>query len=819
MIFVIYKTIIMNPKRLIAAFYVSILILPGLQAQTDLNYQLPPTRLVRIVDALPSPSVSISPDNKWVLIMERTGLPPIEEVCRPELRLGGLRIDPKTNGPSRERYIRNLKLVSLDDTREFEVSGLPVNPRISTVEWSPDGKKLAFCLTLENGIELWTLDIDSKQAARLTGPDVNDAMRGSPYRWHPHSKSIIYKSVDKVRVSPPELSTIPTGPIVQENTGTKSPVRTYQDLLKSPHDEKVFDYYARSQLMRVTLTGEINAIGPKGILTDFSISPDGRFLLVESVHRPYSYLVPYYRFPLRIEIWDQDGIPVHTVADLPLADDIPTGFMSVRKGPRSVRWRSDAPAQLFWVEALDEGDGNKEADFRDQVLSLKAPFSGEVEMGPRCSLRFDWINWGNSSTALLYEYWWKTRKSIISSFEPDRLQAGKKVLYELNTEDSYADPGSFTTTTNRAGMRVLLFGNKGKSLYLRGMGSSPRGNEPFIDRFDLNTGSTQRLWKSSPPYYEYPTKILDPDKGLILVSRQSVKEQPNYHRVEIPKGKSVQVTRFPHPHPDLSELEKQLITYHRDDGVQLTATLHLPYKDPSKNRNLPLIMWAYPREYKDADAAGQVKDSPYSFDRIGYWSPLVWLTRGYAVLNDPKMPIIGEGDEEPNDTYVEQLVSSARAAVDTVVAMGVADPGKIVIAGHSYGAFMTANLLAHSDLFTAGIARSGAYNRTLTPFGFQAEERTYWEAPEVYYNMSPFMHADKVNEPILLIHGQADNNSGTFPIQSERFYHALKGLGATVRLVMLPGESHGYRARESVLHMLWEMDRWMNKYVSGEEGE
>jgi dipeptidyl aminopeptidase/acylaminoacyl peptidase len=195
------------------------------------------------------------------------------------------------------------------------------------------------------------------------------------------------------------------------------------------------------------------------------------------------------------------------------------------------------------------------------------------------------------------------------------------------------------------------------------------------------------------------------------------------------------------------------------------------------------------------------------------------VARGYAVFDDPSMPIIGEGDKEPNDSFVKQLVMSAEAAVNKLVELGIADRRKIAIGGHSYGAFMTANLLAHSDLFAAGIARSGAYNRTLTPFGFQREERTYWEAPEVYYNMSPFMHADKINEPMLMIHGHADNNSGTFPIQSERMFAAMKGHGGKARLVMLPHESHGYRARESILHVLWETDQLLENYVKNRPAE
>jgi len=806
----------MNLNNLSTIVLISLFSFTSLQSQTDIPYQLPPDRLVEIVDALPTPGINIAPGGEWMLIMERPGLPSIEEVSQPELRLGGLRINPRNNGGSRERYMNNLKLVSLADQKEFEVSGIPELARINNLQWSPDGTKAAFCLALEQGIELWVLDINTKQVKSLTPPIINDILFGLPYQWHPDSKSLIAKSIDTERISPPQSSSVPVGPVIQENAGKKSPLRTYQDLLKSPYDENLFEYYASSQLVTVPLEGETRKVGEKGIITSFSVSPDGTYLLVESIHRPYSYLVPYYKFPTLTEVWDLNGKLIHRIADLPLADDIPTGFGSVRKGPRSVQWRSDVPAQLFWVEALDEGDGSKEVKYRDQVFALNAPFSGEVEEGPKCSLRFNGITWGNASTAIISEQWWRSRTRIISRFSPSKFEADKVILFEINTEDRYADPGRFVSHTNPSGKRVLLSANRGRSLFLRGMGGSTRGYEPFIDSYDLRSGTSKRLWQSTPPYYEYPSYILDEAKNLILINRESVNEQPNYFVVDYRTGKSTRTTNYPHPHPDLSELEKHLITYQREDGVQLTGTLHLPYKEASKNKDLPMIMWAYPREFKDAAAAGQIDESPYSFDRINHWSPLVWLSQGYAVLNDAKMPIIGEGDKEPNDSFVKQLVASAKAAVDTVVEMGVADPEKIMIGGHSYGAFMTANLLAHSDLFVAGLARSGAYNRTLTPYGFQSEERTYWEAPDIYYSMSPFMHANKVNEPILLIHGMADNNSGTFPVQSERFYHALKGMGATVRLVMLPNESHGYRARESLLHMLWETDRWMKKYVSGE---
>ncbi|MRR10727.1 S9 family peptidase, partial [bacterium] len=324
---------------------------------------------------------------------------------------------------------------------------------------------------------------------------------------------------------------------------------------------------------------------------------------------------------------------------------------------------------------------------------------------------------------------------------------------------------------------------------------------------------TRRLFRSEAPHYELPVEILDPAQGTFLTRRESVSEPPNYYVRNLKTNSDRALTAFPHPTPQIAGVYKELIRYEREDGVKLTGTLYLPPGKKPADGPFPLLMWVYPQEFKSADAAGQVTDSPYRFVRVSPMSPLLWLAAGYAVLDDPTMPIVGEGQAEPNDTYVKQLVAGARAAVDEMVRRGIAERGRIAIGGHSYGAFTTANLLAHTDLFAAGIARSGAYNRTLTPFGFQAEERTFWQAPETYFIMSPFSHADKIKKPLLLIHGEADNNPGTFPMQSERFFSALKGHGATVRLIMLPHESHGYRARESLLHMAAEMTDWLQACI------
>ncbi len=783
-----------------------------LRADTVLEYKQPPKAIADVIDARPTPTVSLSPTKDWLIIADRRPLPPIAELAQPELRLAGLRINPRTNGPSRESYFTNLKLLRISDRQEHAVEGLPPKARIGNLRWSPDGKKVAFTSTTETGIELWIFDVDKKTAKRIT-PRLLNGASGSPFRWVSDNETLIARFLVE-RSVPPESPTVPVGPTVQEATGRKAPSRTYQDLLQNAHDEAMFDYYTTSQAAAVTLTGEIRLLAEPGIVTRAEPSPDGRFVLIETVHRPYSYLVPMSRFPRRIEVFDRAGKLVRQVADLPLAEEIPIAMDAVRTGPRGVQWRDDSPATLAWFEAQDGGDPARPAEIRDRIFGLAAPFEGEADAGWTTELRADGLMWGHDRLALLTEWRWKDRKRRTWIVDPSRPSAAPTLLFDRSFEDRYADPGRPMFRDTPQGTSVLLTDDTGRSLLLVGEGASPEGDRPFLDRLDLTTRESKRLWRSEAPYYESPVELFKAEKLVLLTRRESVSEPPNYFiRTLNGAADLTAITAFPHPAPQMKDVYKEQIRYERADGVKLTGTLYLP---PGKNASdgpFPMLMWAYPQEFKSADAAGQVTDSPYRFVYTSASSPLLWLLHGYAVLDDPSLPIVGEGEAEPNDTYVKQLVAGAQAAIDEVVKRGVADRNRIAVGGHSYGAFMTANLLAHCDLFRAGIARSGAYNRTLTPFGFQSEERTFWQSPDTYITMSPFTHADKVNEPILLVHGAADNNAGTFTIQSERFYHALKGQGARARLVLLPHESHGYQARESLLHLAWETTQWLDTYI------
>ena len=782
------------------------------RAEVASTYQMPSEVLVDLIDAPTTPDVSVGPNRKWLLLLERPSLPSIEVLAQRELRLAGLRINPRTSAPSRRRPVTGLKLLNIADRSERQISGLPKEPSLGNVRWAPDGSAIAFTHTRPDGVELWVADVSTGKARRLSKSLLN-LSANEPPQWLPDSQGLICTFLPERRGAEPEIDSIPIGPIIQENMGKVAPARTYQDLLHNSYDEALFDYYLTAQLATISLRGKITNLGEAGIIWNVDPSPDGKYLLVELIHRPYSYLVPVYRFPKRVEVWDMKGRLVHQVADLPLHDEVPIAFDSVPTGPRSVGWRSDVAATLVWTEALDGGNGAARVQDRDQIYMLAAPFEAQPVPLITLAMRYRGVTWGTGDLALVNERWRKSRQVRTWIVKPDSPQAPQVVLIERSYEDRYGDPGSPVTIRNSMGRRVLLTAQNGQALFFIGEGASPEGNRPFIDRLDLLTNETERLFRSEAPYYERPVLPVDDSGNLLLTRREAVDEPPNYFLRDLGAETMQQVTSFTHPWPQLAGIQKELIRYRRADGVQLSGTLILPAGYQPAEGPLPMIMWAYPREFKSAAAASQVTSSPYRFNRLSYRSPLVWITKGYAVLDGPTMPIIGEGDARPNDTYIEQLVQSASAAVDEVVRRGVADRDRIAIGGHSYGAFMAANLLAHSDLFAAGIARSGAYNRTLTPFGFQAEERTVWEAPEVYFRMSPFLHAEDVNEPILLIHGEADNNSGTFPVQSKRFYHALKGLGATTRLVLLPHESHGYQARESILHMLFETERWLDTYV------
>jgi len=786
-----------------------------MNGQVNLTYQVPPRPIMELADYERAPAVAVDSRKEYMLLSYRPTYKSLDDLNQTEISLAGLRVNPVTNISSSMSYINNLKVQKVMENEAVQVGGLPANPKIANLTWSPDESKVAFTNTTASGVELWVMDFATATARRLTDANLN-ANLGNPIDWYRDNNSLLVKMLPANRAALIDAkSAVPAGPIVSVSDGTVSQNRTYQDMLKNPGDEANFVTLTTSELYQVKLDGSKVLYKPAGMYAGTAFSPDGSLLMVTTFHKPFSYIVPLNRFPQLTVVYDLEGNQVKKIADLPLAEVMPKGFMAVAKGMRFINWRSDEPATLVYVEALDEGDPQKKADYRDAIYTWKAPFTAKPSLLVKTKLRFGGLTWGNATTAILEEQWYDTRTERTLLLNPSKPAAEPRLIWERNFQDVYSDPGRFETNKNEYGKYVLT--QEGNKLFLIGDGHTRDGQFPFIDELDVKTLQTKRLYQSN--YTDKMEEIFDftdVKTGEVLVRLQSKNEYPNYYIRNLKRRIApLRLTNFPNPFASIEHVYKEVIKYKRDDGVELSGTLYLPagYDRTAKTEKLPLLIWAYPAEYKDKNSAGQSTANPNEFTFPYYGSFVYWVTRGYAVLDDAAFPIVGEGDEEPNDTFVEQLIANAKAAIDAVDELGYIDRTKVGVGGHSYGAFMTANLLTHSNLFACGIARSGAYNRTLTPFGFQREQRNYWEAPGVYNRMSPFMNAEKMKTPMLLVHGEADNNPGTFTLQTERYFQALKGLGAPARMVILPKEMHGYVARENILHLLWEQDQFLEKYL------
>ena len=776
--------------------------------QDNFTYQTPPKDIMDLVLAKPTPSVRIDDKANWMLLLERSDYPTIEEMAQPELRIAGLRFRPNSFSPSRAPSFSNIRIRNIASKQDLDIIGLPSNMRASSVEWSPDEKKFAFVNATNTGVDLYVVDLATRIAKKVNNNALNIIL-GDAFQWS-GNEQLVYKTVVPGR----QLTATggaPAGPVVQQNLGKAAASRTYEDLIRNTYDEALFEYYATAQLAINDLSSE-KQIGQPQIIRSFSVSPDKKYILISAIIKPFSYLVPAQGFPHTVSVLDLEGKVVKSFAPNPSSEGQPIGFDDVNNFPRIYSWRDDEPATVTFVKALDEGLGRKKAEFRDALYAVQINGDGQTKELFRTKRRFGGVIWGTKDVAVFYERMTADRKIRMNRFNPSTGQVDS--IFERSSNDAYSDIGSPMTQKNQFGEQTLIL-LKGRELLLRSQGASPEGDMPFVQTLDITNGKKKVLWRSVAPYYETIVVVIDPANGVFLTSRESQTEPANYFiRNTKKKIAPVAITDFKNPYAQLEGISKQKISYKREDGIALTGDLYLPKGyDAKKDGPLPVIMWAYPREYKSAGDAAQVRGSRYNFTRIGYGSPIFWVTQGYAVLDNAEMPIVGEGTKEPNDNFIPQLYLNAHAAIQKLASMGVGDSNRVAVGGHSYGAFMTANLLAHTNLFKAGIARSGAYNRTLTPFGFQAEERTYWEAPDVYNAMSPFMYADKIKTPILLVHGEMDDNPGTFPIQSERLYNAIKGHGGTVRYVVLPYEAHGYAAKENILHLLWEQNQWLDKWV------
>lgn len=748
-------------------------------AQDAIEYQTPPKAIYDLVMATPTPGVSINSKGNYILVLQRSSMPTVEDLAQPELRIAGLRINPNNFGPSRSSYFTGITIKEVQGGKEYAVTGLPANLKAGSAEWSPNEDKVAFTNTTNTGIDAYVLDIKTHKAVKVNKTPLNTVL-GAAFEWLDNN-TLLYAAISKPLNMAPKKPLAPKGPVVQQNLGKVAASVTYQDLIKTPFDETQFEFYGTTQLVK-NVNGVETKMGAPAIYSNVNPSPDKKYFLIERIDKPFSYLVTANGFNSSMLITDMNGNVVKQLAKIPSSELAPSGYDNVLNAPRSFNWLNNEPATVSWIEPLDSGLIKKKVDFHDAAYTLAAPFTGTAKELVKTAWRMFGVRDVNSNLFLVYESNRVQHRQKISKLASGQMET----LIDRSTDDAYNDPGTPVTKKNKYGQDVIKLVN-GNTLFMRGIGSSPKGDLPFLNSFDINTKETKQLWRCEEPYYEFVSDVLDFDKLIIITNKQSQTEQPNYYIRDLKNNSSKAITAFADPQPGLRGITKQKITYKRKDGVDLAADLYLP-KDYNKEKDgpLPVIMWAYPREFKSAADAAQLRGSKYTFTRVGYGSVVFWATQGYAIMDNAEMPIVGEGDKQPNDNFVDQLTWSAEAAIDKIAEMGVGDRNRVAVGGHSYGAFMTANLLAHTSLFKAGIARSGAYNRTLTPFGFQNEERTYWQAPEVYFNMSPFSYADKIKTPLLMIHGEADNNPGTFPIQSERLYNAIKGHGGTVRFVQLP---------------------------------
>ncbi len=780
-------------------------------AQENIAFQKPSAEILQLADYERPPAVMISQDKSWIATLYRPTYKSLAELNQTEVKLAGLRINPVTNISSTTNYLNNIKIKQAGSAADIQVQGLPQQALIANLSFSPDTKKMAFTHSTSKGLELWLIDLASAQATKISQDDLNASM-GSPYQWFKDGQSLLLAKLPANRKPLIDSSKdLPTGPIVSTSDGQVSQLRTYQDLLKNPQDEANFETITQAEIYVTDLSGSQRKLLGAAIYAQFAFSPDGNYLLTTTIKRPFSYVVPLNNFPQESLVYNLQGEKIKTINEVPLIEVMPKGFSSTRKGKRSINWRGDKAASLVFVEALDEGDAAKKVDFRDELFSWDAPFTAPPVSLLKLQDRYAGVTWGDQDHALVFSRWYDTRNMKTFLFNPTTKES--KLIGDRNEQDLYSNPGTVHTERNAFGSAVMYVNNN--KTYWVGEGITKDGQFPFVEELDLKTLKKKRLYTSNlTDRKETINSILDIAKGDILVSIQAPAIYPNYYKKNIKSGKTEALTAIENPFKGLAGVHKELIQYKRKDGVNLSGTLYLPAGyDMNKKEKLPLLIWAYPREFKDQATAGQTSANPNSFTAPSYGSFVYWVTKGYAVLDDAAFPIIGQGTQEPNDTFIEQLVDNAEAAIDAVDKLGYINRSKVGVGGHSYGAFMTANLLTHSKLFAVGIARSGAYNRTLTPFGFQSEQRNYWDVPELYNTMSPFMNAHKMKTPMLLIHGAADNNPGTFTLQTERYFQALKNLGAPVRMVLLPFESHGYASEENIMHMLWEQDQFLEKYL------
>jgi dipeptidyl aminopeptidase/acylaminoacyl peptidase len=783
------------------------------KAQESTNYQKPAKEVADLLLAPPTPTISIDGKAQYMLVMERSFYPIVEELGQPEFKIAGIRINPNNFSLSRQNFIKQLSLKNLVTGKMMSIAGLPNNLSALNPTWNPSENKIAFYNVTATAVDVWVIDIKTSTCSKINKNAANIVLSSSLI-WLDDA-TVLYKINTHTAAQMSKKPITPKGPTIQESLGKVAPSVTYQDLIKSPYDEYVFEYLATAQLVKNN-AGVETKIGAPAIISSIDLSPDKKYFLTRTINKPFSYLVTVFGFATTVNVTDLNGKIVKTIADLASAETTPSGYDNVQNVARAFDWKDDEAATIIYALPLDSGIMKKNVPFHDVVMALAAPFTGSPKELFKTTTRYSRTVWGNEQIALVTEMLRSKQQYKVSRY--DASNNSLTTLYQGNMTDAYNNPGTPVTTKNKYNRDVIAMTNNGQSILMNNItGASPKGDLPYLASFDLSTKANTILWRCSEDNYEMVMDVLDINNLKVITRRETEKEVPNYYIRSIKDNSKSAITNFTNPYTSMEGVTKEKIKYKRKDGVDLTGDLYLPKGyDKVKDGPLPTLIWAYPREFTNAADASQIRGNQHKFTLLSWGSPVFYVTQGYAIFDNAEMPIVATApDKKPNDDFVNQLILNATAAIDKLVDLGVGDRSKMAVGGHSYGAFMTVNLLAHCNLFKAGIARSGAYNRTLTPFGFQNEERTFWQAKDLYLSMSPFAFADKIKTPLLMTHGEMDDNTGTYPINSERLYAAIKGHGGTARFVYLPYEAHGYKGKENVLHLLWEQGRWLDKYLKG----
>ena len=789
-----------------------IILLLGLNLfASDSVYQLPCERIVEIFDRPLHPLVSVLHGQDKMMSYDLSIYIPLEWLAQEVVHYGEINIYSRSRSRPRVNFHSGIHVVDISSaTKGLEETSfhstrldLPKNSAFGGGMPSFSGHALFTIEYLYDRMVLWHVDTSTYETRVLLDGGLTQ-VTNSVASWFPDNVNLLVSLIPENMEKPELASNVPTGPIIRETTGRESRIITRPNLIQDSHEEALFEYYATTQLgVLNTITGELRRIGSPGVITSTLVSPNSRFVLVHEHIKPFSKTVAYWHFPSRWYVYD---LVENREIELVRHPQAVPQFGRVQTGKRWFSWHPLMDASLIYVEALDGGESNAPATYRDDIRLLNHPFRGNGRRLFRTAQRLQEISFIDRDTYILSEFEWRTNTTITTlvNSRNRRHQISRRHIRAI-----YDSPGSPVTYTTNRGQTLVL--RQGNYIFFIGDGVSRDSRVPFVDKLNVNTFVRQRIVEFDEEDFVQILDFYNNNPERLLILRQNRTTPNNMFLVNLADNTEIALTQIVDNVPELTNLPTRVIRYMREDGVQLSGLLYLPANFDGSER-IPLLMSAYPREFIDAATASQIVNQDNRFVRPFGSSNLYMCLDNVAVLVNAAFPIIGD-TETANNTFIEQSIMNARAAIDYLYEEGIIDRDKVVISGHSYGAFMVLNMLAHSDLFAGGIAQNGAYNRTLTPFGFQSERRSLWQARDTYINLSPFLFANQIQAPLLLIHSTEDTNPGTFPLQSRRLFEALEGLGKTARYVQLPLEGHNYRARETHLHLLWEYQKFFDDFI------